>query len=83
MIEFGGKWFYKAKGVKTIDFMSLFFERRLNGPAIVPLRIFGTPVDGVNPKTDAPDWATNYYSELKSAPQLRIRYEVPGRVGLR
>lgn len=83
MIEFGGKWFYKAKGVKTIDFMSLFFERRLNGPAIVPLRIFGTPVDGVNPKTDAPDWATNYYSELKAAPQLRIRYEVPGRVGLR
>ena len=83
MIEFGGKWFYKAKGVKTIDFMSLFFERRLNGPAIVPLRIFGTPEDGVNPKTDAPDWATNYYGELKSAPQLRIRYEVPGRVGLR
>lgn len=82
MIEFGGKWFYKAKGVKTIDFMSLFFEKQLEGPAVIPMRIFGTPADGVNPKTDAADWATNYYSELKSAPELRIRYEVPGRVGL-
>lgn len=82
MIEFGGKWFYKAKGVKTIDFMSLFFEKQLEGPAVIPMRIFGTPADGVNPKTDAADWATNYYSELKFAPELRIRYEVPGRVGL-
>ena len=82
MIEFGGKWFYKAKGVKTIDFMSLFFEKKLDGPAVIPMRIFGTPVDGVNPETDAQDWATNYYSELKSAPELRIRYEVPGRVVL-
>lgn len=82
MIEFGGKWFYKAKGVKTIDFMSLFFEKKLDGPAVIPMRIFGTPADGVNPETDAQDWATNYYSELKSAPELRIRYEVPGRVVL-
>ena len=83
MIEFGGKWFYKAKGVKTIDFMSLFFEKQLDGPTVLPMRIFGTPADGVNPKTDAADWATNYYSELKTAPELRIRYEVPGRVGLK
>ena len=82
MIEFGGKWFYKAKGVKTIDFMSLFFEKQLDGPTVLPMRIFGTPADGVNPKTDAADWATNYYSELKTAPEFRIRYEVPGRVGL-
>ncbi|MBQ9490373.1 MAG: hypothetical protein IJU80_10625 [Lachnospiraceae bacterium] len=82
MIELGGKWFYKAKGVKTIDFMSLFFEKQLDGPTVLPMRIFGTPADGVNPKTDAPDWATNYYCELKTAPELRIRYEVPGRVGL-
>lgn len=82
MIEFGGKWFYKAKGVKTIDFMSLFFEKKLDGPAVIPMRIFGTPADGVNPETDAQDWAMNYYSELKSAPELRIRYEVPGRVVL-
>ena len=83
MIEFGGKWFYKAKGVKTIDFMSLFFEKQLDGPTVLPMRIFGTPADGVNPKTDAADWATNYYSELKTAPDFRIRYEVPGRVGLK
>jgi len=82
MIEFGGKWFYKAKGVKTIDFMSLFFEKKLDGPAVIPMRIFGTPADGVNPDTGAEDWAENYYSELKVAPELRIRYEVPGRVGL-
>jgi hypothetical protein len=36
----------------------------------------------VNPDTGAEDWATEYYSELKSAPEMRIRYEVPGRVGL-
>ena len=82
MIEFGGKWFYKAKGVKTIDFMSLFFEKQLEGAAVIPMRIFGTPADGVNPDTGAADWATNYYCELKTAPEFRIRYEVPGRVGL-
>ncbi len=82
MIEFGGKWFYKAKGVATIDLMSLFFEKKLDGPAVIPMRIFGTPADGVNPDTGAEDWATEYYSELSAAPELRIRYEVPGRVGL-
>lgn len=82
MIEFGGKWFYKAPGVKTIDFMSLFFEKKLNGPAVLPMRIFATPADGVNPKTDKEDWAINYYAELEHAPEFRIRYEVPGRVGV-
>ncbi len=82
MIEFGGKWFYKAKGVKTIDFMSLFFESPLDGASVIPMRIFATPADGVNPETTAADWATNYYSVLKTAPDFRIRYEVPGRVGL-
>lgn len=82
MIEFGGKWFYKAPGVKTIDFMSLFFEKKLNGPCVLPMRIFVTPADGVNPRTDAADWDTNYYAEVSKAPEMRIRYEVPGRVGV-
>lgn len=82
MIEFGGKWFYKAPGVKTIDFMSLFFEKPLSGPSVLPMRIFATPADGVNPRTDAQDWDVNYYAELAKAPEMRIRYVVPGRVGV-
>ncbi len=82
MIEFGGKWFYKAKGVKTIDFMSLFFEKPLGGKTTIPMRIFATPADGVNPQTRKKDWAENYYAKIKKAPEFRIRYEVPGRVGL-
>lgn len=82
MIEFGGRWFYKAPGVKTIDFMSLFFEKELDGPAVIPMRIFATPADGVNPQTGAEDWDRNYYAEISRAPEMRIRYEVPGRVGV-
>jgi len=82
MIEFGGKWFYKAKGVKTIDLMSLFFDRKLNAPEVIPMRIFSTPPEGTNPDTGESDWAENYRSELHTEPSLRIRYEVPGRVGL-
>ena len=82
MMEFGGKWFYKAKGVKTIDLMPLFFEKQLTEQATIPLRIFGTPAEGVNPDTGKSDWDSNYYCELKNPPAFRIRYEVPGRVGL-
>ncbi len=82
MIEFGGRWFYKAPGVKTIDFMSLFFEKGLDGPAVIPMRIFATPAEGVNPRTGAEDWDRNYYAEISKAPEMRIRYEVPGRVGV-
>lgn len=82
MIEFGGRWFYKAPGVGTIDFMSLFFERQLEGPSVLSMRIFATPAEGINPQTEAKDWADNYYTVLSTAPTLRIRYEVPGRVGI-
>ena len=82
MIEMQGKWFYKAPGVKTIDFMSLVFEKKVDGPTELAMRIFITPPEGVNPKTDKEDWNLNYYGRMEKAPELRIRYEVPGRVGI-
>ena len=82
MIDFGGKWFYKAPGVKTIDFMSRFFEEKLEGPAVLPMRIFATPPQGINPQTEREDWAVNYYTQLTKAPELRVQDEVPGRVGV-
>ena len=33
MMEINGKWFYKAPHAKTIDFMSAFFEKPLDGEA--------------------------------------------------
>lgn len=83
MIEMQGKWFYKAPGVKTIDFMSLVFEKKVDGPTELAMRIFITPPEGVNPKTDKEDWNLNYYGRMEKAPELRIRYEVPGRVGIK
>jgi len=82
MIEFAGKWFYKAKGVKTIDLMSLFFEKKLEGKTEIPMRIFSTPAEGVNPENGREDWMANYYSTMTEEPNFRIRYEVPGRVGI-
>ena len=82
MIEFGGKWYFKAPGVETIDLMDFFFDRPLVGRKTIPMRIFGTPATGKNPDTGAEDWNMNYYSVLQEAPVFRIRYKVPGRVGL-
>ncbi len=81
MIDFDGKWFYKAPKVTTIDLMSKFFECPLDGPTKLPIRFFVTPTDGVNPETDAADWATNFYGTLSKEPEFRIRYEVPGLCG--
>ncbi len=81
MLELNGKWFYKAPSVKTLDLMSAFFARPLERPAVLPLRLFAPPPDGVNPEDGSEDWAINYRAVLQSPPALRIRYEVPGIVG--
>lgn len=81
MMELNGRWFYKAPNVKTVDFMPAFFNTPLQGAKELTLRIFATPVDGVNIDNGADDWIENYYAELTSPPTLRIRYDPIGIVG--
>lgn len=81
MMEFNGKWFYKAKGVGVIDLMPAFFEKPLDKEKNIPIYIFATPPDGENHENGRDDWAVNYYTEMRCEPSFRIRYEVPGVVG--
>jgi len=80
MMEFHGRWFYKAAGVKTIDLMSAFFDKPLEGKKNLPIRIFATPPTGENPDDGREDWMINYYTKMTKAPEFRIRYEMPGVV---
>jgi len=75
MMEINGKWFYKKSGVKSIDMISAFFDNKLSGKQDITLRIFASPPDGVNDPAQGADWETNYYTEMKNEPQMRIRYE--------
>ena len=59
MMELNGHWFYKAPGVKCID---------------MTLKIFAPPASGENDATQGDDWMTNYYTELKSLPKVRVRF---------
>ncbi len=81
MAELNGRWFYKAPGTKTVDLMSAFFDRPLPGPQTLTLRLFAPPANGVNPEDGNEDWMINYRTVLEKAPEMRIRYEVPGVVG--
>lgn len=75
MMEINGRWFYKAPGVKYIDFMPAFFDRRLDGPCKINLNIFAPPATGKNDATQGDDWLMNYYYELKRLPEIRVEYE--------
>lgn len=75
MLEINGKWFYKAPGVKYLDLMSAFFEKRLSGPCKMKLNIFAPPASGKNDESQGEDWMTNYYYELKKLPEIRVEYE--------
>ena len=81
MVELNGKWFYKAAHVKTIDLMSAFFDKPLDGPKTLMMKLFAPPADGVNVDDGNADWAMNYRVTLEMAPEMRIRYEAPGVVG--
>lgn len=81
MVELNGTWFYKAPGVKTIDMMSAFFNKPLSGPCTLTMKVFAPPADGVNVDDGNPDWTANYRTVLEKAPEMRIRYAVPGVVG--
>lgn len=81
MVELNGRWFYKAPGTKTIDLMSAFFDKPLDGPCTLTLRLFAPPADGLNQDDGSADWATNYRATLDKAPEMRIRYQPVGVVG--
>lgn len=80
MMEFHGKWFYKAVGVETIDLMPAFFEKPIEGSKTITLNLFATPGDGENHDDGHEDYLINCYSTLNNEPKLRIRYEVPAVV---
>ena len=81
MVELNGRWFYKAPGTKTVDLMSAFFDKPLDGPKTLTLRLFAPPADGTNPDDGSEDYLTNYRATLNEPPKMRIRYEAPGVVG--
>ena len=81
MVELNGRWFYKAPGVKTIDMMSAFFDKPLDGPCTLTMKVFAPPADGLNVNDGSVDWDINYRTTLEEAPKMRIRYEAPGVVG--
>ncbi|MDD6049725.1 MAG: hypothetical protein PUC00_00395 [Clostridiales bacterium] len=80
MVEINGCWFYKAPGTKTIDLMSAFFDKPIDAPCTLTMKLFAPPADGLNVDDGSEDWAVNYRATLTEAPQMRIRYEVPGVV---
>ena len=73
MMEINGKWFYKKKGVKFIDFMPAFFEKPINEECDLNINIFAPPASGENDPTQGADWKMNYYFEMKALPKFRIQ----------
>ena len=74
MMELNGHWFYKAPGVKTIDFMPAFFEKPLDGEITLALNIFAPPASGENDPAQGEDWTMNSYTEIKKLPSVRLRF---------
>lgn len=75
MMEINGRWFYKAPGVKCIDFMSAFYKNRLDGAKDLTLKLFAPPASGENDPSQGADWQTNYYTTINRLPRLRIAYK--------
>lgn len=75
MMELNGRWFYKACGVKMIDFMPAFFEKPLESACDMTFKIFAPPASGENDPSQGADWKENYYTTIKKLPDLRLRYE--------
>lgn len=74
MMEINGKWFYKSAKAKTIDLMSAFFEKPLDGKADMTLKIFAPPATGENDGSQGEDWLTNSYTTISKMPDIRIRF---------
>ncbi|MBQ8965922.1 hypothetical protein [Ruminococcus sp.] len=73
MLEINGKWFYKSPKAKTIDLMSAFYEKPLDGPADLTLRIFAPPAGGEN-DLSIEDGLFNSYQTINKLPHIRIEF---------
>lgn len=74
MIELNGKWFYKAPQTRFVDLMPAFFEKPVENPCNMTLRIFAPPADGLN-DLERPDGLMNSYATVRALPDIRIAYE--------
>ena len=72
MIELNGRWFYRSPQAKVIDLMPAFFEKPINAPADMILKIFAPPASGENDLSQ-PDGMYNYYYTLEKLPEIIIR----------
>ena len=72
MIELNGRWFYKSPQAKVIDLMPAFFEKPINAPADMTMKIFAPPAGGEN-DLSLPDGMYNYYYTLEKLPEIIIR----------
>ena len=75
MMELNGTWFYKSPKAKTIDLMSAFFEKPLEGECDMTLKIFAPPASGENDPSQGDDWAENYYYTMEKLPTVRLEFE--------
>ena len=74
MFEINGKWFYKSPEAKTIDMMSAFYEKPLDKPCDLTLKIFAPPASGEN-DLSVEDGLINSYTTIEKLPKIRIRFE--------
>ena len=74
MFEINGKWFYKSPEAKTIDMMSAFYEKPLDKPCDLTLKIFAPPSSGEN-DLSVEDGFINSYTTIEKLPKIRIRFE--------
>ena len=73
MLELNGTWFWKSPRAKTIDLMSAFYEKPLDGAADLTLKIFAPPATGEN-DLSVEDGLFNYYAKIEKLPHIRIRF---------
>lgn len=75
MIEIEGRWFYKAPGVRFVDFMPLFYEKKFEKGHLLRINIFAPPATGENDPSQGDGWMTDYRYTLNALPEFRFRYE--------
>lgn len=73
MMEINGKWFYKSPEAKTIDMMSAFFEKPLEGSKDMTLKMFAPPASGEN-DLSLEDGLINSYQTINKLPKVRVLY---------
>ncbi len=72
IIEFNGLWFYKSPECRFIDLMPSFFQNKYTQKEYY-IHFFSPPASGENDIT-SPDGIYNFYYEVTSLPDVRIRY---------